>query len=291
MTVECPTCGDEYEKERYMKSHHKQAHDSYVDSNEDLIEDIKTVAEKVGGTPTKSDMKEHTDYSFALFHRRFGCWNDAVKAAGLEVNLHRDISESDLLSELKRLSEELGRTPKRDEMTEMGEFSPKAYSSAFGSWNDALREIGLEVNQIQGATVEVECTTCGTVIKRKKSRVDSVDEVFCSHECRGIAHRGEGSPVWLGGRQNYGPGWNDTKKRKVRIRDQARCQQCGRTEPEHLREHGRKHTVHHIQKARDFDDPEERNAMDNLITLCCTKECHSKWEKMAPLRPIVTESV
>lgn len=45
--------------------------------------------------------------------------------------------------------------------------------------------------------------------------------------------------------------------------------------------------VHHIMKARDFDNDAERNAESNLVGLC--RSCHSTWEKMSPLRPQVAD--
>lgn len=101
---------------------------------------------------------------------------------------------------------------------------------------------------------------------------------------------GEDHPRWTGDyvdQFDYGPGWNEAKKEAVRERDDRTCQQCGRTEEEHLERYGTKHVVHHIQKARTFDDPEKRNAMDNLVTLCNSVDCHHRWEKMSPLRPQV----
>ena len=100
-----------------------------------------------------------------------------------------------------------------------------------------------------------------------------------------------GEDHWLyeGGRQGYGPGWNKEKRRRVRERDQFKCRHpgCAVTQDEHLEDEGRKLPVHHIQKARHFESPEERNAMDNLITLCRTH--HRVWERMSPLKPANVE--
>jgi transposase-like protein len=86
---------------------------------------------------------------------------------------------------------------------------------------------------------------------------------------------------WKGGSVPYGPGWNKSKRQTVRERDDYTCQdpRCSVTQTEHLDEHGQKLHVHHLRKARDVDDPEQRNAKENLITLCL--DCHSRWEKIA----------
>lgn len=90
---------------------------------------------------------------------------------------------------------------------------------------------------------------------------------------------GQNNPNWNGGRFPYGPGWNGTKRRKVRQRDGFECVRCGMSQSEHKTEYGQKLHVHHLKKARDIDDPEERNAVDNLITLC--RGCHSEYEQFA----------
>ena len=86
---------------------------------------------------------------------------------------------------------------------------------------------------------------------------------------------------YSGGSKPYGPGWNEAKKRSVRERDDYSCQdpRCSVTQADHLDEYGEKLHVHHLRKARDVDDPEKRNAKENLITLC--RDCHRRWEKIA----------
>lgn len=146
------------------------------------------------------------------------------------------------------------------------------------------------------------CDTCGEDFRRPKWKAEKADRAFCSEDCRGEWVSGfmsgrftgedhhmygidpEDHPRYAGGSFPYGPGFSDRKKEAVRERDDRRCQHCGRTEAEHLEKYGCKHIVHHIQKARHFDDPQDRNSMGNLITLCKGK-CHAAWEKMSPLRP------
>jgi len=90
---------------------------------------------------------------------------------------------------------------------------------------------------------------------------------------------GELNHNWRGGFRDYGEGWTKQKRESVRERDNYECQSCGLEQSDH---NGALH-VHHIQRARDFDDPEKRNSMENLIALCAT--CHKVWEQMSPLRP------
>jgi DNA-binding CsgD family transcriptional regulator len=90
---------------------------------------------------------------------------------------------------------------------------------------------------------------------------------------------GKSNALWKGGRLNYGSGWTKKKRQQVRELDNHRCVDCGMTQEDHQSEHGYKLHVHHLIKARDIDDAETRNAVDNLVTLCIS--CHNKWEKMS----------
>jgi hypothetical protein len=85
-------------------------------------------------------------FSVGTYRRKFGSWNDALREAGLELSNRTDIPKSDLLAELERLNEELERTPTVEDMWEKGRFGSATYRTAFGSWNDAIREADLDVN-------------------------------------------------------------------------------------------------------------------------------------------------
>jgi len=92
---------------------------------------------------------------------------------------------------------------------------------------------------------------------------------------------GENHWWYSGGSKPYGKGWNVRKRENVRKRDCYTCQdpKCTISQQEHLDQYDEKLHVHHLRKARDVDDPAERNAKENLITLC--RDCHRRWEKIA----------
>lgn len=102
-------------------------------------------------------------------------------------------------------------------------------------------------------------------------------------ETRSRTLSGPEHPEWCGGDPKYGLGWNENKREEVRNRDNRECRSCGLSETTHLNKYGCKLHVHHIQPARQFKDPEARNAKDNLLSLCVS--CHARWEQMVPLRP------
>lgn len=137
-------------------------------------------------------------------------------------------------------------------------------------------------------TETVECETCGTEMERQKWRVKQNERHFCDNECRGEwvsqTNNQENNPNWKGGHHEYGPSWTQERRQIVRARDNNRCQICRMEQEEHQERWGEKLHVHHIIPAREFDNHEERNAKDNLITLCC--ECHKRWEGI----PVVPNS-
>lgn len=128
-------------------------------------------------------------------------------------------------------------------------------------------------------------------ISRGLSGYDIADEVGCAFRTvysslrrKGIEtgyNLGDEHGNWSGGKARYGPGWNEEKRSAVRERDDRTCQdpRCSVTQSQHLEEYDQKLHVHHLRKARDVDDPSERNAPDNLITLCL--DCHKQWERIA----------
>lgn len=135
-------------------------------------------------------------------------------------------------------------------------------------------------------TVTRTCKQCGDEFTTDATQLDHRPVKFCSPDCWGdwVSENriGENHHLWKGGQEPYGEGWNDRKKEAVRDRDDRRCQGCGMEEAEHIEIYGQKLQVHHITPARKFDNPDDRNAEDNLTTLCIP--CHHKWEGI-PLRP------
>lgn len=258
MGVQCPTCDrDDFKNESGMKAHYTQVHgETYQEYMYRNGVGVKC--------PTCGEICA-SETAVKIHHKR----KHDVSIAGVELECEWCMDSFKVQPKEKDTARFCSKDCEREWKSERwrGEKNPR--------W--------------KGGPVTVECAVCGEEKEQCRAVANMSERHFCSYDCMGErrseVYSGEGSPIWSGGRIGYGSGWNDRKKRKVRIRDQARCQDCGRTEPEHLEEFGRKHTVHHIQKARNIDDPEECNAMENLVTLC-TGKCHHKWEQMSPLQPM-----
>lgn len=115
----------------------------------DLLDEIRRLADELGRTPTTREMVEQGVYSDRLYFDRFESWNAAIEEAGLTPNLQRGPvpSDEELLAELRRLADELGHSPARREMRRHGNHSDSTYDRRFGSWREALLEVGLTAHR------------------------------------------------------------------------------------------------------------------------------------------------
>lgn len=52
---------------------------------ERLLADLRRVADQLGKSPTETEYKSRGEYWPATYRNRFGTWNDAKAAAGLET--------------------------------------------------------------------------------------------------------------------------------------------------------------------------------------------------------------
>lgn len=198
---------------------------------QELLMAIEELAAEVDGTPTKTEMRMHGRYSKEPYQREFGSWNGALEAAGFEPHKEHDVSDERLLDELRSLTDDIGRTPTQAEMIEEGAYYPTTYDVRFGTWNKAIEKAGLDV----------------------------IHEV-------GVA----------GGTIQYGPNWPEQREKRLG-KDDWECQGCGMTNTEHEKVDGQGLHVHHRTKRRKFEDYEEANRVENLVSLC--RECHVEWEK------------
>lgn len=163
----------------------------------------------------------------------------------------------------------------------------KSTEKRVGDYNRNMKQFGQVFCGMQcamigtGRTVVLTCSECGKSFTRKKSDYETYNAngkyVFCSKECQvknlDYVLRGESHYCYVNGKFSVlrGKGWRRTRE-LIRIRDNRTCQICGVTE-EGL---GKKLDVHHIIPYREFDNFEEANKPDNLISLC--PSCHHKEE-------------
>jgi len=118
-------------------------------TNDEILEELRAAAVRLGRSPT---MREFAADPEARLHpqtviEHFGTWNAAKRAAGLFPR--RFHTRVELLEQLRRLGEELGRAPSARDLGERRRSLPSVslYAHTFGSLANALREAGFEVLQ------------------------------------------------------------------------------------------------------------------------------------------------
>src|SRR5580765_1483447 len=116
-------------------------------SNEQILAELRACAERLQRSPT---MKEFAADPQTKVHpqtviEHFGTWNAAKRAAGLVPR--RFATREELLEVLRRLGDELGRTPMARDLEERrGRVPSKSlYWHTFGSLAHAQQEAGFDV--------------------------------------------------------------------------------------------------------------------------------------------------
>ena len=109
-------------------------------SDEELIADLKLVAGKLArdSVPQKTyGVLGKFDYSTVI--RRFGSWNAALQAVGLNLSNEIHLSDERLFENILTLWQHYGRQPRRSELARLpSTISQSSYARRFGSWTSAL---------------------------------------------------------------------------------------------------------------------------------------------------------
>lgn len=220
--------------------------DSYAE--EDLLDVLKKLGDELGRAPRFREISEQTNYSGKIYTERFGSLHNALDLVGFEWGQRSDATPGgDLIAELNRLHEELGKIPSGKDMKNHGRFSITPYYNKWGDWESALKAAGFDETPTHPGSKP-----------------------------------GPENPNWKGGvKPYYGADWM-AQRRAARSRDGLTCQGCRMTEEEHLEQYGVKLHVHHIVPFQDCESPEKANRLSNLVTLCY--KCHRLYEG-TQLRP------
>ena len=142
---ECSICGRSFDSANGRGVHMGHNHTKYEIKTE-LIAELQTLADRLGQTPSYTDMRRKGKYSPGSYETHFNTWNEALKQANFEINEQLSKDRPDLLNELNRLADELGRAPTAQDMRHTGDYSVKPYKTEFGSWNEALKRAHLETH-------------------------------------------------------------------------------------------------------------------------------------------------
>jgi hypothetical protein len=167
----------------------QQEQDNTRITEQELIAALQALSDKLDRSPRFEDMIDRGKYGAATYLYRFGSWNQALIAAGLQPRPDQtdQIPDRDLIVELRRLSGELGHLPKRKEMENMGRYSGATYYDRYDSWRESLNEAGLsEDPDTEEVHLTARCFACARTVDRPLTKLSSSQSFFCNEECASI---------------------------------------------------------------------------------------------------------
>lgn len=120
---------------------------------EKMILKYKEIQKELGRTPSSRDIDNYSQnrtgfYSMGAYEFHFGTLcNLQIECGFAPTVLGKNKSNDELIKDLKELSVSLGRSPIKKELKEHPHMASEGkYHSSFGSWNNALKTAGLELN-------------------------------------------------------------------------------------------------------------------------------------------------
>lgn len=298
---ECPTCGEEFKNPHGMRIHHHQKHGFSVSPEDGSGPECPTCGR--ADFSNETGMKQHHakshDESIAGVEVECAWCGKTKRVPPVETEDHdRHFCDSQCQGAWKAENIVGENHPLRDRagvwcswcgsIKAVKRYQYELYDRFFcnpgckGEWMDENRE---DENGLawDGGKTTIRCANCDETVERWPSKIERAERSFCGSACayEWISKNLSGSnhPLWEGGPSRYGEGWTYRLKEKIRDRQGRLCGGCGT----HESEFRQRLDVHHIQKARSFDDDQKRNDDSILVALCPT--CHPAWESMTPLRP------
>ncbi|PCJ43631.1 MAG: endonuclease [SAR86 cluster bacterium] len=163
-------------------------------SEEELIDDLKKSFETLRKNSISFSFRSYSEigkFSSSTISTRFGSWNKALEAAGIEVMEEKNISDVGLFLNLENVWVILGRQPvTRDMVKPLSKYSSHTYSERFGSWRKALSSfvdyineeeppISQEIIQETPTTKSIKRRTSRNISDRMRFRILSRDGFTC----------------------------------------------------------------------------------------------------------------
>lgn len=134
-------------------------------SDAELLADLKRVAAQSGKTTVgQKEYRERGSFDDSTISRRFGSWNNALRAAELGLNIEQNISDERLFENILALWIHYGRQPRRSELAMPPSIvSQTPYARRFGSWSTALAHFvefanAADVGGVPGAPVQARAS-------------------------------------------------------------------------------------------------------------------------------------
>jgi len=116
-------------------------------TDDQLLDEIQRLDQEYERVPLTTWMREEGKYSPYQYYNRFGSWDDALEAAGIN-------KRDRLIQELKRLNETCDGRLTSTFFEDHSEYGSGYIVNEFGSWDDALEAAGIAGNSDAGGQSE-----------------------------------------------------------------------------------------------------------------------------------------
>jgi hypothetical protein len=160
-------------------------------SKQELIQDLRSVGERLGKAPSVQEYNEYGAYGDSVVYKHFGGMVEARSAAGFEDgdlrSKTRGTSRENLIEAIHSLRRELDRVPTRQEMRNLGRYSEEPYRRVFGTWGDAVIEAGYSPYRPSSTNADKKiynCDYCGLGREELVSQNNNQQNWFCSKTCK-----------------------------------------------------------------------------------------------------------
>jgi hypothetical protein len=123
-------------------------------SEKDLLDEFRRIASETGkDTVSQEDIERHSSVDRHVFSRRFGSLAEANRRAGLRGRFHKGVPETELLDDLRRLWNRLGRQPTRSDIDRDATYSYALYRRRFGGLEKAFEAMVRRLESAEAETV------------------------------------------------------------------------------------------------------------------------------------------
>jgi len=276
--------------------------------DETLLDDLRRVAGVIGRTPPVMIYDEHGNHNSKTLKKRFGNWNEVQKAAGLEPTEHsehwNDNKPEQFTKEYGTVEVNCTYCGDTKQVPPHVKEDKERHFCNYSCRGDYLSEqTGEDARAWEGGKVEITCEWCEDAREVRPSEAGS--SRFCSQDCmlkwRSTEFVGEDHHRFKENTEEiyYGPNFTE-QRLKTLERDNHRCQVCGKTNQENIKEATCGLNCHHIRKFKEFDGYEQANRLENLVMLC--SGCHqhvenytltvptARWHRQEANKSVVSDS-
>lgn len=116
-------------------------------SEENLIQNYYDVKNKIGKQPTSMDLQSYGKYSYQVYLKRFGSYNNFLIKIREPLNRgYSQIAKEDLFQEYIRIKDSIGKEPTIEDINKYSKYNFLIYQKRFGTWmyfKDELNEFTL----------------------------------------------------------------------------------------------------------------------------------------------------